>query len=360
MGSYMWWAIVILVAMAMTAGLWTVLRRGRHSRRRPSDVPAGAARHAAIPASRLVQTNPEGGAEEPMISLVLLLREPRQLDQQTMARHIRDAWGIELDVDDPAAKQFVVCVAPGAMIQIDGVNFLVHNWPRPYVDEPDSAGAQITELRLREAMTQHRAWLSVDLLRQDAGLNEKQVYQYIGKLVAALGDQDTLAVYAPQTHRMLPFDEVTRRKLRSDDVLAAMTDEMHDDDEPPAVLAVPHGGDDRLAAAVAEARRRWPEFVQAFEQRNGEEHFAVKMPFSEGDHTEYLWIEVSAIENDFVYGKLGNKPVHVRRLNEGDSVRARTADLNDWAYIRRGKPHGMFTMQIIQEAQRPPAEQDES
>mgnify|MGYP003329175806 CR=1 FL=1 len=52
-------------------------------------------------------------------------------------------------------------------------------------------------------------------------------------------------------------------------------------------------------AAVAEATRRWPEFVAAFSARDGEGH-SVKAPITRGERTEFIWIEVDRIEPDRV------------------------------------------------------------
>ena len=52
-----------------------------------------------------------------------------------------------------------------------------------------------------------------------------------------------------------------------------------------------------MVAAVAECRRRWPEFVAAFEARSGE-NFLVKAPVAHGDNTEFIWLSVTALEND--------------------------------------------------------------
>jgi uncharacterized protein YegJ (DUF2314 family) len=116
---------------------------------------------------------------------------------------------------------------------------------------------------------------------------------------------------------------------------------------------LPVSGDDpRMVAAVAECRRRWPEFVAAFEARSGE-HFTVKAPITHGDHTEFIWIEVTALENDVIYGTLGNEPVRLGPLKLGSKVRTAVADLNDWCYLDpTGEPHGLFTLKVIDAAQR--------
>jgi uncharacterized protein YegJ (DUF2314 family) len=105
--------------------------------------------------------------------------------------------------------------------------------------------------------------------------------------------------------------------------------------------------DPRLLAAVREARRRWPEFVAAFEQREGGQIFSVKVPVREGKQTEYMWLSVSALEHEMIYGRLDNEPVAMKRLHAGDRLRVPVRDLNDWLYTRGDTLAGGFTIDVL-------------
>ena len=96
-------------------------------------------------------------------------------------------------------------------------------------------------------------------------------------------------------------------KLRGADPLDAL-----DTGGPVPVVGIAPN-DPRLLAAVREARRRWPEFVAAFEQRDGAQIFSVKVPVREGKHTEYMWLSVSALEHEMIYGRLDNEPLAMKR-----------------------------------------------
>ena len=56
--------------------------------------------------------------------------------------------------------------------------------------------------------------------------------------------------------------------------------------------------DERLEAAVSEARSRWSEFVQAFDQKRDGQVFSVKARFQEGKYVEWMWVIVTSIEED--------------------------------------------------------------
>jgi len=97
---------------------------------------------------------------------------------------------------------------------------------------------------------------------------------------------------------------------------------------------------------VAEARRRWPEFVEAFRAKAGE-NFGVKAPLTVDDDREFIWIEVVGLEPDYVHGTLGNEPVALGWLKMGDRVEVPVKDVTDWAYLRDGQPVGMFSVKVL-------------
>jgi uncharacterized protein YegJ (DUF2314 family) len=105
-----------------------------------------------------------------------------------------------------------------------------------------------------------------------------------------------------------------------------------------------------MKAAVAEAQRRWPEFVAAFEGRDDHDEeaaFLVKAPFSQGESTEFMWVHVTGIEHNVVYGRLDNEPANIPRLKEGDRVRIKEEDVNDWMCLVDSKPLGGFTLKVL-------------
>jgi uncharacterized protein len=124
--------------------------------------------------------------------------------------------------------------------------------------------------------------------------------------------------------------------MRSDDPLHAIG-------EYPYVPVV-HATEEQLRSAVEEARRRWQEFVSAFHARKPVQPFSVKAPFREGDHCEWMWINVHTIEGNSITGELGNAPLHLTGLHEGDDVTARAEEVGDWMYLREdGEPVGGFS-----------------
>src|SRR6266478_6367177 len=280
--------------------------------------------------------------DSPPISLVMFLQEPRFLTKEILINEVKKSFGVELS-DDPDSTDSTDFIAggdeiPTYFIQFQGHTLVVHNIAMPYFDEPEKVAEHINELRLRKVVLEHRAWLSVDAY----GMNEDEdPYQYIGKLVASLVDTDCLALYSPATDQITIYDPAMEETLRGPQPL-----EVFDQNPFVPVTSISEDNPD-FKAAVEEAKRRWPEFVAAFEKRQPDQVFGVKVPFQDGDDTEFMWISVSAIEGDSILGKLDNDPVDVKTVKAGDQVRIQLADLNDWAYMEENEMKGGFTVKIL-------------
>jgi uncharacterized protein YegJ (DUF2314 family) len=108
-----------------------------------------------------------------------------------------------------------------------------------------------------------------------------------------------------------------------------------------------------MKAAVQTARDRWPEFVEAFECRDDDQHFAMKARFEEDDSVEFMWVTVTAIEGELVLGVLDSDPADVKSLRCGDRVRVTLDNLNDWMFVDGDEePVGGFTIAVLTKRQR--------
>jgi len=301
--------------------------------------------------------------DEPFLSLVLLFREPVYLEPAILAQMASDAWDAEVEVGteddieeeedegepDDGMGSFLVGESPHFFCSHWPAFFAIHNFDEPYFDDAEEVAQSLSEMRVRQAVEQHRAWVSVDLLNwfgEEEG-SEEQAYRLIARLLAELADDNCLAVIDPAEGRVFAYDPETEAKLRSENPLEGLRDWYF------APILTVDGDDPEMAAAVDEARRRWPEFVAAFEQRNDDDQpYLVKAPFTDGDSTEFMWVSVTGIENDVIYGKLGNSPANVRTVGEGDVVRVKLEDLNDWLCVIDDAPTGGFTLQVLSERNR--------
>ncbi|MBL9157100.1 MAG: DUF2314 domain-containing protein [Verrucomicrobiales bacterium] len=293
----------------------------------------------------------EGTEEDkPMISIVLFLRRERPLDEPILARIVEEAWGGNYTSGDEDAQDgFVVGSSPFFLVKSKLGMFAVHNFPSPYFDDVDAVADEIGELRLRHAILEHSAWIAVDLLSpDDDSLPRESFYPAIIRLIYELADEDVLLVYRPETGQA---------NLWSDDVLEALLMPSGEDRFNRVQTNVPvirvEADDAAMAAAVGEARRRWPEFLEALKTRGPGDSFSIKAPVTVGENTEFIWIEVDGFASDVIFGKLGNEPVALAGMKLGSRVEIPLEDLNDWCYARDGgEPVGLFTLAAINEAER--------
>ncbi|MCH5376934.1 MAG: DUF2314 domain-containing protein, partial [Planctomycetes bacterium] len=297
--------------------------------------------------------------ERSFMSLVLLFREPVFLEPRMLAELASRAWdarvevATEEDADEQVgakdARSLIIGRSPQfACSHYPGL-FAIQNVGQPYFDDTQAVAESVREMRVRQAIELHRAWVSVDVVQWFGDNDEKgkeQAYRMIGRLLAELADENCLAVVEPFEARVFAWDPTTEDKLRSENPLEALFEWYY-----PPVLAI-EADDPEMQTAVDEARRRWPDFLAAFESRH-EQHgtdeppFLVKAPFTDGEHVEYMWVRVTGFENEIIYGVLENTPANVASVTEGNRVRVRLDNLNDWMCIIDGKPAGAFTLQVL-------------
>lgn len=294
--------------------------------------------------------------EAPFLSLVLLFREPIYLEAEMLAEMASRAWDAEVTAaapeDDESATE---SVSEESFVAGDAPHFICTHWPgfftinnfdEPYFEDIDEVADEVPEMRVRAAVEQHRAWASVDLVHWFGDEGEdgrRDAYRLIARLLAEIADDNCLAVIDPGASAIFAYDPETEQKLRSDDPLESLREWYY-----APILAV-EPDDPEMQAAVAEARRRWPDFVSAFEKRDLYDHspFMIKAPFTDGTHTEFMWVQVTGMENQIVYGTLENTPANVSAVEEGDIVRVKVGEINDWLCTIEGDMAGAFTMKVL-------------
>jgi uncharacterized protein YegJ (DUF2314 family) len=285
-----------------------------------------------------------------MISLVALLREPVTFDATVLAKIAGRAWSADLgDGTAEGEDGFVVSVGSINTIMHGDRPYLVNCIPSPYVEDPETVSESIVDLRVRRLFGEHQAWFSCDALGVDGTSTAEEIsdsYRGLARLFVEFLDENCLLIYIPDTSRAYSINDETERALMSNDPLVALQ-------ETRTSPVVPVSADDSLMQeAVAKAWKSWPQFVNAFEATAGE-NFSIKAPVSYLGTTEFIWLTVTAVEGDQVYGTLANDPANLGPLKLGSKVSVTLSDVNDWCYIdSQGNLQGGFTIAAVQEASR--------
>ncbi|CAD5257787.1 conserved exported hypothetical protein [Bosea sp. 62] len=103
--------------------------------------------------------------------------------------------------------------------------------------------------------------------------------------------------------------------------------------------------DREMNRAIEQARKTLPDFVALYRSGKGERHAVkVAIPYDRG--REHIWMNLTAVEGDVFVGKIANDPVHLDKLNRGDSYRVGSAMVSDWNYMSGGQMYGSYTTRV--------------
>ena len=106
--------------------------------------------------------------------------------------------------------------------------------------------------------------------------------------------------------------------------------------------------DPRIAAATAEAKRRYSEFLAAYQNRAGKTGFAVKRAFPvRAGGTEAMWVLVTSMAGNNVTGTIDDQPMFNIGHKEGDSVTLSPDQVEDWVYMDHGQMVGGFSIPVL-------------
>ena len=295
-------------------------------------------------------------APKRLISLVLLTSEARQHDHTAIAAAAAVASGTTFREDAIQEKP------PYHLVRLPAGEFLISHISTPYFADPASVAAGINDPAVSKAVKEHRAWLAVDWFANEEPKDIPAAYALIGKMAASLAGPETLAVYSPELNDFRVYDQTTKQSLATAEpltifpkfVAAAKTttptaSASTTKTTPEAVLI--SNDDPRLIKARAEARKRWPEFVRAFNSKKEGQYFAVKGPFEESDSKEYMWLKVKELDGDTVHGTLENEPKSLKNWTKEQDIHIKIANIDDWVYAGPDtRPVGAFTQQMFAEA----------
>src|SRR5512133_951791 len=100
--------------------------------------------------------------------------------------------------------------------------------------------------------------------------------------------------------------------------------------------------DPEMAAAIAKAQEKLPQFWQAFDQRaHGESNFVLVVRITDKGRIEHFHITDFERRDGKTMVTLRNEPKIVGSVKLGDRIEIPAADITDWNYMRDGKYVGM-------------------
>jgi uncharacterized protein YegJ (DUF2314 family) len=295
-------------------------------------------------------------APQVILSFVYLRTKTRNLDALSLAKALSRAWELNIRAKGVADNRPPKGI-DGFVEQVDGdyfvfttkpmlSSFIMYNHAETYFRNPEETAGKVTNIRYADAIREHHAWIGIDLMdRVSNPISTRGVYQMMGKALCALGDDDTTAILCPQKQSFNLWAPKLEEFLCSADPLSVFKEQVK-----AGVISV--GNNVTMEDAVAEARRRWPEFVAAFKTKDPDDpRFVVKAAFTTGDRTEHMWMEVTGIEPEHVRGILVNEPMHHPALKQGSQVEVPVTDVSDWVFANiDDETVGNFTGHLVKTA----------
>jgi uncharacterized protein YegJ (DUF2314 family) len=213
--------------------------------------------------------------------------------------------------------------------------------PYPEFDAIMIMDQKILDKDVLAAFGEHCCFIAVEVLPLPDSPRD-ELYTMLGKVAAALMDDSVVCVHCRDADVYVKPDDEVRAVLRGEGpkhVLDYFMDRR--------TFAAPK---DQMQAGMAEARRRLPEFLDAWKASDAKAMFLAKAKFETNGMAEYMWLTVSDVQDETVTGKLGNKPLHAKHLREGQSVTVPLGLVADWAYVSKGKRAGGFTDPMVRAA----------
>lgn len=106
--------------------------------------------------------------------------------------------------------------------------------------------------------------------------------------------------------------------------------------------------DAEMRAAEQVARDNLDEFIGALKNpAPGQESFAVKVKFVDGDDVEFMWLNELRIEKGNFVGVVNNDPQLVANVAIGDQRTVTPEEVTDWLFIDNGKMRGGYTVDVL-------------
>lgn len=297
-------------------------------------------------------TEPQRHHDQPEdpLALLLLLRAPRAGWQQQLERALRsltssrlvpmpiDLAGVDPDQIQTLLPRDEIGIRHGddeTWFLAPVGAFTVVLSASPCFDDIDEVLRDIEEQRIRRAITEHRAYLSLTAIPFADPESLAAANAVLCRLAAELWDEDILAVHECATQQILPALPQVREQLAGGECPFGL-----------------HGDwaygvcEDCVAAHAAQARARWPEFVAAFHARMSNAEFLVKHRLGPPDGpSELVWSTVQGLTGTDVHATLGSHPLDANLGRQGDAQRIAVADVIDWLYVSGTppQPHGWFS-----------------
>jgi hypothetical protein len=144
-------------------------------------------------------------------SIVLLLRSPFALTQETLEAAATRAYGVPYDGSDD--NHFAVQNPAITIVKAGKLVLSILQVPEPYMGDPEVISKGFRDPRASEAWREHRSWAALDLRSND--VPEAEAYAFLAALASELLDVRSAGIYLPKISDFwLQSDGTAAEKLK--------------------------------------------------------------------------------------------------------------------------------------------------
>src|SRR5262249_45481080 len=108
--------------------------------------------------------------------------------------------------------------------------------------------------------------------------------------------------------------------------------------------------DPKMNAAIAKARSTVNTFIAALSApKPNQADFSVKMAFTDGEHTEHMWLGSVRYDGKVFRGVVNNDPELVNNVKVGQKASIEPSKVSDWMFVENGKLVGGYTIRVLRD-----------
>jgi len=104
--------------------------------------------------------------------------------------------------------------------------------------------------------------------------------------------------------------------------------------------------DPDMLAAFAKARGETDNFIAIMTAKTGDS-YSVKVGVTDGDQTEYFWLDNLTYADGVFSGTIDNDPELVKNVKMGQAINVKKEEIFDWLYMKDGKMYGNYTVRVL-------------
>lgn len=274
-------------------------------------------------------------------AVAMLLSSPMILTVEQIRRALEPEFG---DIEHRKGSEVAEAPAFVHEFLIDGRVISIAGHPAPPENIRQKFSKDISELRTKEAVLTHGGLLTVELLCEGKTHLDEADLDLMGRVLGLIADERAMAMYIYPGMRTVVVTSDTLDHLRRGELADAFQSGMI------AVEGVADG-DQEMELAIQEARLRWPEFMDAYQNPQPGDSFSVKGRFCHEDDVEHMWLTPQSIDGSAIKGVLDNSPMYMPFLKLGSVVEIDSQDVSDWIIYRGEDTIGGFSIAVLMKRQ---------